>query len=66
MTTISTLEYLRRNWGAAYEITEAPGAWRAARRDDGRQLTAACGDELRTLIVTDYSARPVERDGGAE
>ena len=59
------LEYLQRNWGDAYEVGwgEA-GVWRAVRLDNRLPLVALDADELRALIIEDYSARPVKRDGG--
>jgi hypothetical protein len=53
---ISDLEF---HWGEAYEITEALGVWRAVRHDDQRALIATDPEELRALIITDYTARPV-------
>ena len=35
------------------------GQWLAQRRDDGQTLTAGGPEELRTLIIEDYTARPV-------
>ena len=61
---MTTLEYLQRNWGAAYQITAVHGQWRAVRLDDGETLAAASGEELHSLIIADYAGRPVSRDGG--
>ena len=58
------MESLQRNWGTAYEITEALGAWRAVRLDNQRSLIADRANELQDLIIHDYAAPPVERDGG--
>ena len=35
------------------------GGWLAQRRDDRQTLTAGGPEELRTLIIEDYTARPV-------
>ena len=51
---------LRWHWGDAYEITWA-GEFRAVRRDNGLALRAESVDELRTLIRSDYTRRPVPR-----
>ena len=50
------------HWGGAYEIAAGAGGWVARRQDDGRPLIAGSPDELRALILADYSARPVPRD----
>lgn len=51
---------LRWHWGDAYEIAWA-GEFRAVRRDNRLALEAASADELRTVIRSDYSRRPVPR-----
>ena len=51
---------LRWHWGDAYEITWT-GEFRAVRRDNGLALETAWADELRTLIRSDYTRRPVQR-----
>jgi hypothetical protein len=50
------------HWGGAYDVAAGAGGWVASRRDDGRPLVAGSPDELRALILADYSARPVPRD----
>ena len=55
------LDDLRWHWGDAYEVTEALGVWRAVRRDNQVALVASSAAELRSLIVADYTARPVIR-----
>lgn len=50
---------LQWNWGEAYLITGMGCQWLAQRRDDGQTLTAGGPEELRTLIIEDYTARPV-------
>ncbi len=55
------LKDLRRNWGGAYEITEAPGVWRAMRLDNQATLIAIGPRELRDLITADCTAQPVPR-----
>ena len=62
MKTMTALEDLQWNWGSAYLITGAAGHWLAQRRDDGQTLTASSPEQLRTLIIEDYAARPVSRD----
>ena len=52
---------LRHHWGTAYEITEALGVWRAVRLDNQATLLARDSEELRTLIIRDYTSRPVRR-----
>jgi len=59
--TAGALKDLRRNWGGAYEITAAPGVWRAMRLDNQATLIAIGPGELRDLITADYTARPVPR-----
>ena len=56
------LTYLQRNWGEAYEITEASGVWRAVRLDNQKTLIATEAIDLRDEIVQDYDANPVPRD----
>jgi hypothetical protein len=51
---------LRWHWGDAYEITWA-GAFVAVRRDNGLVLQTESADELRALIRSDYTRRPVPR-----
>ena len=50
---------LRWHWGEAYEITEALGVWRAVRLDNQVALVAGDPEELRALIIHDYTCRPV-------
>lgn len=59
--TRSVLADPRWHWGDGYEITEAIGVWRAVRRDNQRALVASEADELRDLIIVDYTRRPVAR-----
>ena len=54
------LKDLRRNWGGAYEITGAPGVWRAMGLDNQATLIAIGPGKLRDLITADYTARPDE------
>ena len=35
------------------------GHWLAQRKDNGQTLTAGGPEELRTLIIEDYTVRPV-------
>lgn len=51
---------LRWHWGDAYEINWS-GAFRGFLRDNGLRLEAASADELRALIRSDYTRRPVPR-----
>ncbi len=51
---------LRWHWGDAYEISWV-GAFRAVRRDNDLVLTVASAEELRRLIRSDYTRRPVPR-----
>jgi hypothetical protein len=58
------LAALTWHWGEAYEITEAVGVWRAVRRDNQRTLVATEAEDLRDLIIKDYSKEPVPRGAG--
>ena len=51
---------LRWHWGDAYEINWA-SVFRAVRRDNGLVLTNVSAKELRTLIRSDYTRRPIPR-----
>jgi hypothetical protein len=62
MTMTAALQGLQFHWGSAYLITGAAGHWIAMRRDNGQTLSASSPDELHTLIIEDYEARPVARD----
>lgn len=55
------LRDLQFHWAGAYVITGIIGAWRAARRDDGRVLAADDPEKLRRAIIADYTAKPVPR-----
>ena len=57
--TRDALADLQWHWGEAYLITGMGGHWLAQRRDDGQTLTASGPEELRELIIEDYTARPV-------
>ncbi len=50
------------HWGGAYAIAVGDDGWVARRLDDGQPLVASSPEELRALIVADYSAQPVPRD----
>jgi hypothetical protein len=58
----AALRDLDFHWGGAYHVAAGTGGWVATRRDDGRPLIAGSPDELRALILADYSAQPVPRD----
>ncbi len=58
----AALRDLDFHWGGAYRVAAGTGGWMATRRDDGRPLIAGSPDELRALILADYSAQPVPRD----
>ena len=62
VTAQDALEDLRWNWNGAYLITGAAGHWLAQRRDDGTTLIASGPDELRALILADYSRCAVPRE----
>jgi hypothetical protein len=47
------------NWGESYEITEALGVWRAIRRDSFKTLVATSPEDLRELILVDFTDAPV-------
>jgi hypothetical protein len=58
----AALDALVWNWGEAYEIGCEEGQWWFRRKDGkGGTETASGPDELRALIVTDYTIRPVRR-----
>ncbi len=55
----AALQSLQWHWGGAYKITFTGRGYRAARRDNGRELTADTTVDLHDLIVADYSGEPV-------
>jgi hypothetical protein len=61
---IAALRDLDFHWGGAYAIAAGSDGWVARRLDDGEPLVAGSPEELRALIVADYSAQPVPRDLG--
>jgi hypothetical protein len=58
----AALRDLDFHWGEAYTIAVGGDGWVARRLDDGRPLVAGSPEELRALIMADYSAQPVPRD----
>ncbi|HLX48422.1 MAG TPA: hypothetical protein VKS82_08820 [Streptosporangiaceae bacterium] len=59
----AALEALRWHWGEVYEIGVDDGQWWYRRRDGkGGTETAATPDELRAMIITDYTIMPVPRE----
>ena len=58
---ITPLGDLRWHWGEAYQIDNRGLAWVARRRDDNTPLHADSSEELRAMIIADYTARRVER-----
>jgi hypothetical protein len=63
----SPLGELQNHWGSAYIISHPEhDVWLAQRRDTREVLRAKTPDGLRTLIMADYSARPVPRQGDEE
>ena len=59
----AALDALQWHWGTAYEIGVDDGQWWYRRRDRlGGTETATIPDELRTMIVTDYTIMPVPRE----
>lgn len=57
------LESLAWHWGDAYAVScLEPGVWLAQRRDTRETLRAASPEELRDVILADYTARPVSRE----
>ena len=58
------LRDLQWNWGEAYLITGAAGHWIAHRRDNGQMLAARNPDELREMIIENYTGQRISR--GAE
>jgi hypothetical protein len=61
--TRDALADLQWHWGQAYKITGNEQQWIAERRDNRRILIASGPNGLRELIITDYTAEPVARDG---
>lgn len=55
------LAVLKWHWGSAYDIWHFGTRWIAQRRDDRSTLRADSPEELRNLIIADYTARPVPR-----
>jgi hypothetical protein len=58
------LAHLRYHWGGedgAYEFSRRGRRWVAVRRDNGREVTAGSGRELRDAVMADYTAEPVPR-----
>ncbi|HXL94265.1 MAG TPA: hypothetical protein VN969_35485 [Streptosporangiaceae bacterium] len=57
------LEGLSFDWGEAYDITVSDEyGWRARRKDGkGDRIEAPTPDDLRRLIVNDYTLMPVPR-----
>jgi hypothetical protein len=59
----AALDALVWNWGTAYEIGVDDGQWWYRRRDGkGGRETATTPDDLRTMIITEYSIYPVPRE----
>jgi hypothetical protein len=59
------LAHLRYHWGGddgAYVFSRRGRQWVAVRRDNGREVTAESGRELRDAVMADYTAEPVPRD----
>jgi hypothetical protein len=59
---------LKSDWQAAYRFEYWPGTpnpYRAFRRDNDAELSAATPDELRNLIRADYLRSPVPSDADA-
>jgi hypothetical protein len=55
------LDALRYDWGDAYDI--GVDEWQARRKDGkGGLIEAATPDQLRRLIIEDYTFLPVPRD----
>jgi hypothetical protein len=60
--TTTPLDELRWHWGEAYLIDcLSDYRWVAQRRDNRETLRADGPEELRDLIVADYTAQPVSR-----
>jgi len=55
------LQSLRYHWGEAYSLDLDNDEFVAARRDNGRELRAKTAEELRALILADYSENKVPR-----
>jgi hypothetical protein len=62
----AALDALRWNWGEAYEIGHDTTWWFRRRDGYGGAETASSPDVLRSAIIENYLARPVDRDRAAE
>jgi hypothetical protein len=62
-TRDDALGSLQRSWGEVYEISEAPGVWRAVRLRNGRTVIATGPEALHTLMVRDYGVEKVRGQG---
>ena len=58
----SQLQYLRFNWGEAYDVNLDGSDFVAARRDNQRELRAQSAEGLRELVLIDYSENKVPRE----
>lgn len=56
------LQWLRQNWGDAYEFFWRDGKYWAERSDNHTTLSADTAFELRDLVAKDYTAHPVPRE----
>jgi hypothetical protein len=62
----AALDALRWHWGEAYEIGHDTTWWFRRRDGYGCAETAGSPDALRSAIIQNYLARPVDRDRAAE
>lgn len=60
--TGDALADLQWNWEGAYQIAGSADRWVARRVDDGRLLVASNPEELRGLLIEDYTAQPLSRE----
>ena len=58
----AALNDLDWHWGEAYDLAVTRAGWVAKRLDNNRALVAGSPEELRALILADYTAEPVARD----
>ena len=58
----AALNDLDWHWGESYDLAVTRAGWVAKRLDNNRALVAGSPEELRALILADYTAEPVARD----
>ena len=62
----AALRDLSFHWSGAYEFAVTADGWTARRLDNGRSLVAGSPEELRALVLADYTAEAVPRGCGPD